>query len=64
MFRAVDLFRPIASLMRERQPVLSVAEEFWRAGSEPDENVGVLIPVYSEIARRLSRNAYTSHGAA
>ena len=27
------------------------------------EDIGTLMPVYTEIARRLSRNAYTSHGA-
>lgn len=39
------------------------ARETRRSVFDAGEEIGTLMPVYAEIARRLSRNAYTSHGA-
>ncbi len=64
MFRATDMFHSIAQFVREAESSKTVDQKPRRAAFEPDEIIGTLMPVYSEIARRLSRNAYTSHGAA
>lgn len=63
MFRVKDIFHPLARLVREADPALAPDAAGVRAEFEPDDESGTLVPVYSEIARRLSRNAYTSHGA-
>lgn len=63
MFRVKDIFHPLARLVRENDPAFSPGAAPVRAEFEPDDESGTLVPVYSEIARRLSRNAYTSHGA-
>lgn len=65
MFRTTDFFHSIASIARSVR-----GAEPLHDGSlppprfEPEDEALALMPVYSEIARRLSRNAYTSHGAA
>lgn len=64
MFRATDLFHSIAQFVHEEQPVAVISDASRQAAFGAEEVVGTLIPVYSEIARRLSRNAFTSHGAA
>ncbi len=61
MFRATELFHSDAQFVYDTQSVAVVDTKPRRAAFEPDEIVGTLMPVYSEIARRLSRNAYTSH---
>lgn len=64
MFRTTDLFHSIAQFVYEEQPVAVTSDASRQAAFAAEEIVGNLIPVYSEIARRLSRNAFTSHGAA
>lgn len=64
MFLAADVFHSIAHFVYDEQPIAAINDASRRAAFEEDEIVGALMPVYSEIARRLSRNAYTSHGAA
>ncbi|KAB2900256.1 MAG: hypothetical protein F9K31_05560 [Dokdonella sp.] len=39
------------------------SRELRRSLFDNAEEIGTLMPVYTEIARRLSRNAYTSYGA-
>jgi hypothetical protein len=63
MFRAADILYPILHFRRDQEPAPARAEAP-QAGFETDDEIGTLMPVYSEIARRLSRNAYTSHTAA
>jgi len=63
MFRATDMFHSITQFVREAESTKAIDREPRRAEFEPDEIIGALMPVYSEIARRLPRNAYTSHGA-
>ena len=62
MFRPTDVFHSIAQFVREVDFSTASAQPRLRAEWEPDALVGALMPVYSEIARRLSNNAYTSHG--
>ena len=61
MFRVADTINPIAWFAREHAP--ASVEPARRPAFDPDD-VGALTQVYSEIARRLSRNAYTSHTVA
>ena len=64
MFRESDSI-DTATRFAHESPELSV---YIRKSALPifdtDEEIGALKHVYSEIARRLSRNAYTSHTAA
>ena len=62
MFRTTDVFHSIAQFVYEEEPIAVVGSASRLATFEDEEIIGTLMPVYSEIARRLSRNAYTSHG--
>lgn len=76
MFRATDPFQwstlqssplqsgPLQPDARQALPIVVTDEKSRRAEFEPDDEIGTLMPVYSEIARRLPRNAYTRHGTA
>lgn len=64
MFRTTDVFHSIAQFVYEEEPIAVISDASRPAEFDADEIIGTLMPVYSEIARRLSRNAYTSHGAA
>ncbi|MEO7323611.1 MAG: hypothetical protein ABIW82_02150 [Dokdonella sp.] len=64
MFRTTDLFHSIAHFVYEEEPIAVPCAASRNAAFESEDIVGTLMPVYSEIARRLSRNAYTSHGVA
>ena len=63
MFRVKDIFHPLARLAREADPMRVPDTAGVRVEFGPDDESGTLVPVYSEIARRLSRNAYTCCGA-
>lgn len=63
MFRSTDTFETAAPFSGDADPAPArVARMPWTA-LDAGEEVGTLMPVYTEIARRLSRNAYTSYGA-
>ncbi len=62
MFRMTDFFHSV--VLSTRGTDLVDEGTLLHAGFEPEDEACALMPVYSEIARRLSRNAYTSHGAA
>ena len=67
MFRTTDTFHSTAQFVHEDGPIAVISGASRHAAFEADEadqTIGTLMPVYSEIARRLSRNAYTSHSAA
>jgi len=58
MFRTTENFDSDAPFTRDapaREPRGSIFDAV--------EDIGTLMPVYREIAQRLSRNAYTSYGA-
>jgi len=56
MFRTSENFDSDAPYTRD-------ASEPRRSIFDAIEDIGTLMPVYREIAQRLSRNAYTSYGA-
>ena len=60
MFRTSENFDSDAPYAREAS---SAAREPRRSIFDAVEDIGTLMPVYREIAQRLSRNAYTSYGA-
>lgn len=60
MFRASDNFDSDAPYARDAS---MPAQEPRRSIFDAVEDIGTLMPVYREIAQRLSRNAYTSYGA-
>lgn len=62
MFRATDMFHSIANFVRDTELGVAI-NEMHPSGFIADDNVGALMPVYSEIARRLSRSTYTCHTA-
>ena len=64
MFRAADILNFSASLAHETPAVAASARNPQRTGFDYDEDIGALTNVYSEVARRLSRNAYTRHASA
>jgi hypothetical protein len=64
MFRAADILNFSASFSHETQTVSAEMQQPKRTSFDSDEEIGALAPVYSEIARRLSRNAYTRHAVA
>jgi hypothetical protein len=64
MFRETEIFETTARFTYEPQSVPLYAQKSPLASFYADEDVGALKHVYSEIARRLSRNAYTSHTVA
>ena len=64
MFRVTDVFQSIAHLVREPESREGTARSSRPAAFVPDDDLGALMPVYSEIARRLSRSTYTRHTAA
>ncbi len=64
MFRATQMFHSIAHFVRESESDVALNEKSRPSQFVADENVGALMPVYSEIARRLSRSTYTCHSAA
>jgi hypothetical protein len=61
MFQAADILNFSASFSHDTQTVSSETHQKKRTGFDSDEEIGALAHVYSEIARRLSRNAYTRH---
>jgi len=63
MFRMTDAINPIArfAFARASEPKQVSVEQTPRPDFDPDGEIGALTEVYGEIARRLSRNAYTSH---
>lgn len=61
MFRAADIFNFSASFSHETQTVSTEPNHTNRTSFDAYDEVGALAHVYSEIARRLSRNAYTRH---
>jgi hypothetical protein len=63
MFRTTDVFHPGAWFAGEADWTSASNGAPVRVDFESEREIGTLMPVYSEIARRLSRNAYTSHGA-
>ena len=60
MFRTSENFDSDAPYARDAP---SAAREPRRSIFDAVEDIGTLMPVYREIAQRLSRNAYTSYGA-
>jgi len=64
MFRAADILNFSASFSHDTQTVSAEAQQPKRTSFDSDEEIGALAHVYSEIARRLSRNAYTRHAGA
>jgi hypothetical protein len=61
MFRMTDAINPIGRFARAGEPSPVSIEQARHPGFDPDGEIGALTEVYGEIARRLSRNAYTSH---
>jgi hypothetical protein len=64
MFRESDTIDATARFTHETQSMPVYIRKSTLAIFDTDEEIGALKHVYSEIARRLSRNAYTSHTAA
>jgi hypothetical protein len=64
MFRAADILNFSTSFSHETQAVSTRTQQPNRSAFDSDEEIGALAHVYSEIARRLSRNAYTRHAGA
>jgi hypothetical protein len=66
MFRMTDAINPISrfAFARASEPKLVSVEQVRLPDFDPDGEIGALTEVYGEIARRLSRNAYTSHAHA
>jgi hypothetical protein len=66
MFRMTDSINPIArfAFARASEPRPVSVEQARRPDFDPEGEIGALTEVYGEIARRLSRNAYTSHASA
>lgn len=62
MFRVTDFFHSI--VLSTRGTDLVDPGTLLYSELEPEDEACALMPVYSEIAARLSRNAYTRHGAA
>ena len=65
MFRVTDAINPISrfAFARASEP-RPVSVKRGHREFDPDGEIGALTEVYGEIARRLSRNAYTSHAHA
>lgn len=63
MFRSTENFLFGIQAGPFADPATHSAREPIRSLFEQGEEIGTLMPVYAEIARRLSRNAYTSYGA-
>ena len=62
MFAIFSPFASTTAVARDTDPG-SASREPRRSVFDAVEEIGTLMPVYTEIARRLSRNAYTSYGA-
>lgn len=60
MFRTSENFDSDTPYTRDAS---ASAREPRRSIFDAVEDIGTLMPVYREIAQRLSRNAYTSYGA-
>lgn len=60
MFRTSENFDSDAPYTRD---AATSPREPRRSIFDAGEDIGTLMPVYREIAQRLSRNAYTSYGA-
>jgi len=63
MFRVADAIHPFARFARASESI-PISSEARRPEFDLDDEAGALTHVYSEIARRISRNAYTSHTVA
>jgi|GEM_PF-1702364 len=63
MFRTTEILESVAPFARNASRASVPAREAQRSIFDAVEEVGTLMPVYREIAQRLSRNAYTSYGA-
>jgi hypothetical protein len=61
MFRESDNIDTTARFTHETHVTPVHVRKSALAIFDTDEEIGALKHVYSEIARRLSRNAYTSH---
>ena len=64
MFRATEMFHTFAHFVRESDTGVALGETSRPPQFVTDDNVGALMPVYREIARRLSLSTYTRHSAA
>ncbi|MEO7064111.1 MAG: hypothetical protein ABI082_10135 [Dokdonella sp.] len=64
MFRVNEIFHSIAHFVRESEMGVAISETPRPSHFVADDSAGALMPVYSEIARRLSRSTYTRHSAA
>jgi hypothetical protein len=64
MFRAADILNFSLSFSHATPVVSAETHLPKRTSFDSDEDIGALAHVYSEIARRLSRNAYTRHAGA
>jgi hypothetical protein len=64
MFRESDTIDATARFTHEAHATPVYVRKSALPIFDSDEEIGALKHVYSEIARRLSRNAYTSHTAA